>query len=238
MNDPPVPTLVHQTWKTREVPVRFRAPCASWRRHHPTWSYRLWADEDLSAFVQAEYPSLWPLYRRYPHDIQRVDAARYMILHRLGGLYADLDVECLHPFDELRSHELTLPVTAPLGYSNDLMLGRPGHPFFAFLLERLESAFMRWQRPWLPRHFQVLLTTGPLFLTAGVRAWHDRTGIHLLAPELYSSQDRERAWVYHHPGDTWAGGDTRALGFLYRNWRALAAGGALVAGAIWLAWFR
>jgi mannosyltransferase OCH1-like enzyme len=31
----------------------------------------------------------------------RADSARYMYMYKYGGLYADLDMECLRPMDEL-----------------------------------------------------------------------------------------------------------------------------------------
>lgn len=37
-----VPRLIHQSWKDREPPQRFRTWSDSWRRNHPNWSYVLW----------------------------------------------------------------------------------------------------------------------------------------------------------------------------------------------------
>ena len=69
---------------------------------------------------------MWDLYRRYPEMIQRVDAARYMLLHHFGGLYADFDVECVRPLDPCASIErcCSRPIAARVS-SNDLMLSVP-----------------------------------------------------------------------------------------------------------------
>ena len=88
-----IPATIHQTWKTADVPARFAASAESWRTLHPAWEYRLWTDESLEAFVHETYPEMWDLYRRYPEQIYRVDAARYMLLHHFGGVYADLDID-------------------------------------------------------------------------------------------------------------------------------------------------
>ena len=54
--------------------------------------YRLWDDSDMEAFVRAEYPDFHECcYSKYPWHIQLVDSARHLILHRYGGLYADMD---------------------------------------------------------------------------------------------------------------------------------------------------
>ncbi|MDH5588773.1 MAG: glycosyltransferase [Gemmatimonadota bacterium] len=227
-----IPRIIHQTWKTHAIPSRFHGPAESWRRRHPEWEYRLWTDDDLDAFVREEYPRLYGLYRSYPRHIMRVDAARYMILHRMGGLYADLDVECLRSFDAFAGHAVALPVTTPFGYSNDLMMAVPGHPFFARLLDRLEGAASRWARSWCPPYLQVMQATGSLFLTGSVRGWPDPEEIHRIAPLLYSSQDRASAYVYHHPGNTWGEWDARAIRRAYRHrWTTAAAGAAAVVWA-------
>ena len=216
-----IPTTIHQTWKTADVPARFAASAASWRALHPAWEYRLWTDESLEAFVHETYPEMWDLYRRYPEQIYRVDAARYMLLHHFGGIYADLDIECVRPVDALRVHRVVLPATAPLGFSNDLMMAAPRHDLFASLIHELDRSFARWGHSYVPRHFRVLLTTGSLHLSRTVARARAKDEVHVLSPDLYSSQDRERAYVYHWPGNTWAGWDTRLLTGTYDGWRRL-----------------
>ena len=67
----------------------------------------------------------------------------------------------------------------------------------------------------------MLQTTGSLYLTRIYRQARSSSDVHLLPPELYSSQDRSHALVFHLPGDTWAGWDTYVLKFLYARWRWL-----------------
>merc|ERR1719414_2863004 len=64
----------------------------------PSWSYRLWSDADLEAFMQTHYPSFMPTWQIYPRNIMRVDAVRYFWLHHFGGIYADLDYFTLQDF--------------------------------------------------------------------------------------------------------------------------------------------
>jgi inositol phosphorylceramide mannosyltransferase catalytic subunit len=220
MENVSIPRIIHQTWKSAEVPARFQAAAQSWRDRHPGWEYVLWTDADIDRFVHDHFPQMVPLFRKYPDQIQRVDAFRYLLLYRVGGIFADLDIECLRSFESLRAHRVVLAITAPVGLSNDLMMGEPGHPLFQAAIDGLPAAFRAWQHWWIPRHFRVLLTTSSLYITH----IHRRTrlpDVHLLPPELYSSQDRSRALVFHLPGDSWAGWDTRVLKFLYARWRSL-----------------
>jgi mannosyltransferase OCH1-like enzyme len=216
-----IPRIIHQTWKSREVPARFQAAARSWRDRHPGWEYVLWTDIDIDRFVRDHFPGLVALFRRYPDQIQRVDAFRYLLLQRVGGVYADLDIECLRSFEPLREHRVVLPRTAPVGLSNDLMMAAPGHPLFQALIDGLPAAFRAWQHWWIPRHFRVLQTTGSLYITR-IHLQAGTPDVYLLPPDLYSSQDRSRALVFHLPGDTWAGWDTHAFKFVYARWRSLA----------------
>jgi mannosyltransferase OCH1-like enzyme len=217
-----IPPTIHQIWMTGEIPARLRSSAASWSALHPTWEYRLWNADSLDAFVRDEYPDVWNLYRAYPELIQRVDAARYMLLHHFGGVYADVDVECVRSLEPLRHHPVVLPATAPLGLSNDFMMSVSNHAVFAHVISGLARSRARWGHWYVPRHFRVLLTTGSLHLTSSVARSSDRADVHVLSPELYSSQDRSRVYVYHWPGDAWAGWDTRVFTGMYAAWRRVA----------------
>ena len=93
--------VIHQTWKDSTPPDElFRSDWVdSWKRHNPSWEYRLWTDEEIQGFVRDEFPEFYPVWRSYPKHIMRVDAWRYLLLQRCGGFYVDLDVAALRPLD-------------------------------------------------------------------------------------------------------------------------------------------
>lgn len=217
-----IPRIIHQTWKTADIPERYRACQASWREHHPDWTYILWTDADIEAFVIEHYPRLRGLFQKYPDHIQRVDAVRYMILFEYGGVYADLDVFCRRSFESLLAYDVFLPETKPLGVSNDLMGCTKASPFFGYLLERLEHAYSHWPRWLVPRHFRVLLTTGSLFVTNGLRAAPIGETIYILSGHLYGEGSDPRTYVTHVPGGTWHRWDSDLFVFLFSNMRTIA----------------
>ncbi|HUD51329.1 glycosyltransferase family 32 protein, partial [Parvibaculum sp.] len=96
-----IPRIIHQTWKTDRIPEGFRCWRQSWTAFNPGWRTELWSDRRLLDFVAANYPDLLDLFCAFPHGVMRADAARYMLLHRFGGVYADIDTECLAPLDRL-----------------------------------------------------------------------------------------------------------------------------------------
>lgn len=86
-------------------------------------------------------------YDGFKHGIMRADFVRYLYMHHHGGLYADLDMECLKPMDTLMSTHMV--VLARMGTNdsfshsvpNAFMASVPGHPFWKFCIA---TSLMRW----------------------------------------------------------------------------------------------
>jgi mannosyltransferase OCH1-like enzyme len=51
--------------------------------------------------VRREFPEYLEAYRRLAKGVERADFFRYMVVLRHGGVYADLDTECVRPLDAL-----------------------------------------------------------------------------------------------------------------------------------------
>ena len=226
-----IPKIIHQTWKDHDIPARFQEAQQSWKKHHPDWEYRFWTDDDLDRLVEEHAPDLLPQWEAYPNHIQRVDAARYVMLREFGGMYADLDLECLKPMDGLLEHEVVLPNTTPFGLSNQLMLSRPGHPLFDFAIQSLPASFRKWYRWWIPRHVRILASTGPLFITGRVRAYGDVEGLRVMSLDEHGHGDPDQAYIFNHRGKTWAGWDTLFFNLVHDNWKVLAGLGIVLAVA-------
>ena len=103
-----IPKILHQTWKTKSLPPNFMRWRLSWLRNHPHWQHHLWTDLENRQLVKNEYPWLLHFYDNLPRHIQRVDIVRYLILFKYGGVYADLDVDCLKPIDDLLKKPVVL----------------------------------------------------------------------------------------------------------------------------------
>ena len=87
-----IPKVIHQTWKTEELPERWRASRQQCMDLHPDYEHILWTDAKSRAFIAEHYSWFLPTFDAYPYAIQRADAIRYFVLHRYGGIYMDLDM--------------------------------------------------------------------------------------------------------------------------------------------------
>jgi mannosyltransferase OCH1-like enzyme len=81
----PIPRVIHQTWKTEDVPAAWKDFQQSWRDAHPGWAYKLWTDADNRRLIAERYVWFLSTYDAFPREIQRVDAAKYFILHSEGS---------------------------------------------------------------------------------------------------------------------------------------------------------
>jgi hypothetical protein len=186
----PIPHLLHQMWRDDSLPERWAALRSTWMQHHPHWEVRLWTDESLRAFVAEHYPTFLEQYDGYAMPVMRADAARYLVLQHFGGVYADLDTECLQPFDTLiEGKELLLPLEPQLHLQsapataagmrrvvgNAWMASAPGHPFWELVVTELRSR----------RHVPgALESTGPFMLSSVV----DACAAEPWAPELLPAE--------------------------------------------------
>ena len=204
---PTIPRVIHQTWKTNEVPVAWAPFQRTWREHHPDWEYRFWTDVDLRELVRRDYPWFLATYDGYKQPIRRVDAARYFIMHRYGGVYADLDFECLRPIDHLiRNHEIvfglepkvhaSLPIAKQGGFArivcNAFLASEAWHPFWDHVFERLEAS---------REEASPLEATGPFFLTRAYERYREPQRVYLAEAKLLYpiSNEERRAGILENP---------------------------------------
>ena len=100
-----IPKVLHQAsrvWKTEPdghstpLPVH-QEFVRSWERYlGDDWLRVVWTDDPIDAFVAAHASAEFlRTYQSYIHVIQRVDAFRYVLLSAFGGVYSDMDNECL-----------------------------------------------------------------------------------------------------------------------------------------------
>lgn len=135
-----IPRVFHQIWYQGEhaLPKKYRRYRQSWIQHHPDWEFRFWDAHMLQVHVDQHYSWFSERYASFPDDIQRIDAARYCLLASQGGVYVDMDIECLRSIDcLLPGHELILSRTN--GYNNAFMGSAPGHALWSSVFTNLRA---------------------------------------------------------------------------------------------------
>lgn len=96
-----LPKLIHQSWVDEDLPAKFLSWRRSWRIKNPEWSYVLWTDDDNRELITRFFPWFLDNYEALPAPIMKADVCRNFYMLAFGGIYADLDTECLRPLEYL-----------------------------------------------------------------------------------------------------------------------------------------
>ena len=80
-----IPRIIHQSWKSSELPFRFKSWNLSCRRKHKDWEWVLWTDEDNLDLVRRYFPWLEEAYSALPSPIFRADFMRSLYMYKFGG---------------------------------------------------------------------------------------------------------------------------------------------------------
>lgn len=203
-----IPRIIHQTWKTREIPEEWKAYQQTWKNHHPGWTYMFWTDEDYLPFVETHFPELLQTFADYSYQIQRVDAIRYLILFNYGGVYADMDFECLRPVDALLANRAFAIAKEPSVHAewrgvetllcNAFMASIPMHPFLGSIIAELKRT-----NPKITFHSEVLSTTGPEMVArvANASRLDERCMLDSRTVYPFASNSREMEALRNRTGD-------------------------------------
>lgn len=111
----------------------------SWGRVNPNADVKLWNEGDALAALKKNHPEMEAVYHSMPM-VGRVGILRFAIIEEAGGIYMDLDMECLKPFPKEWENESLL--FDHYGWSHndpiisDAVFGAaPRHPIWTTLLE-------------------------------------------------------------------------------------------------------
>ena len=190
-----IPPVFHQSWKDERIPVDVY-PSAwrdSWQRLHPEWETRFWTDEANERLVREHYPEFHGAYRAFDQDIKRADFARFLYMHRYGGVYVDLDFVCLRNIEPtLRGFDIVLGGLSEDNHRyqvpNAFMASRPGLDFWIRTARDAANA--------PPEEHGVEEHTGPLRLESALDRYRPSDSVIYGDGIIYPLD-----WIYLLPND-------------------------------------
>jgi mannosyltransferase OCH1-like enzyme len=165
-----VPKRIFQTWKSKtDLPRNYAYWRGTFLDKNPGYHFDLWDDADNRAFIARHFPWFLRIYDSYPAEIYRADMVRYFYLYMYGGLYADLDTQCLKPLDAVlarRGVVLGRMGTNPHfdhSVPNAIMASSPREGFWLYVIGK---AMVAAQTPDRPEE-----ATGPVLLKGALDAY-------------------------------------------------------------------
>jgi len=217
----PIPKIIIQTWKTTNVPTRYKPLVDSIKSKNSGYKYMFFTDADIETFLKTNYAEYYKTYLKLPITIQRIDFFRYIAIYHYGGFYMDLDMDCLKPFDDLLHYKCVFPIDEFIskemgeypryksyrdrGYN--FLLGQyafaaePKHPFIKSLIDKIHQNINNYiKNVDTGSHDYVYKTTGPDFCTDLFIDYPDKSNILIL-----NNNKRQYFGDYakHHYFGTW-----------------------------------
>ena len=188
-----IPRVFHRIWLGPDsMPEEYVRLGQGWKRNHPDWEHHLWAETNLP--TDFERHEVYELLRR---PAERADILRLELLHRLGGVYVDADMESLQPIEPLLDGVSCFLGALDSGRVSNAVIGAvPGHPLLARAIAELRprTTFGPVDRE----------GTGPLLIE---RLRHEFSDVTVFEPEVFFATEPEQAqYAFHLSARSWKDG--------------------------------
>lgn len=239
--------IIHQVW-FGTIPNKSSAKKSykkmslyrnSWIEKNKDWFRFEWNMEKSFILVKTFYPEHLEMFRKYKYEIQRCDMVRYLILHRYGGWYVDMDYYCNRPLDDAMGiyKNSIYFVQSPNGVigqdddhiSNSLMYSIAGHPFWRQVMIEMEK--VRNYPYYYGKHISVMFTTGPGILNRIYSRYKYKYKVKSLPWKLFHPygigddklklKDDKNIFAIHIGKGSWEQKDSGIFLFLFREWKIL-----------------
>lgn len=222
-----IPRIIHQIWLGSPVPEMFRDWMASWM-NLSGWEYKLWTEKEISEL------SLYnkTLYDSSSNFGEKSDIVRLEILAQFGGVYVDVDLECLdsqifeelhHSFDFYIGFE---PLEHGFVYKfnmfkvcNAILAAVPHHPLIQDLIENMKANYMAYKRC-----CNAVQKTGPSYYTRilcehELSKAHSNRNMYLPCSFFYPISEPETRYFLQHPEEAvMIGNETAGFHYWFGSW--------------------
>jgi autotransporter strand-loop-strand O-heptosyltransferase len=177
-----VPKIIHQTFRTKELPEELRVSVESLKKLNPDFEYRFYDDEDCYNFIKENYDeetlllysSINPNY-----GSSKADFFRYLLMYKVGGVYLDIKSSARIPFNDiilptdeyLLTHWEGRDWNQILNYyhgefQNWHIICKPNHPFLEKTIELVKRNIRNYRGE--KGKLSVLNLTGPIVYSKAI----------------------------------------------------------------------
>lgn len=238
-----IPKIIMQTWKTRQVPDKWKSSPQSIAKQMGDWDYILMTDDDNRHFIATHFPDFLPYYDKFEYPIQRADAIRYAWLYIKGGVYLDLDTVVQRRLDPLFENggDLFFVASGNVGsyLTNSFMASRPRHPVWLEMIEEMKKPLSHW---YVGKHLKVMNSTGPMMLNYVVKKSHY---VYSMLPAKLTMPCSvcdsvcvaDDSYILPLEGSSWTSWDTKFYNFCLCNTRFVIAIILIILLILFLWWF-
>ncbi len=218
-----IPKIIIQTWKTRKLPINFAEWSMTWKKLNPDFSYLFFDDKSCFKFIYKNYPQYLDLYESLI-AIEKADVFRYLVLHKYGGVYVDMDTSCYKPIGPLLDLFNNSVITGieydnPLQYLQWFIACPKGSKVMLELVNEVNRrTWFKWVKSLsLTSNELVYYTTGPVMYTFVLK--NTEESVAVLEKGRLGCYDKTKidcnSYLQHHFSGSWKGkrGLTKIIDF-------------------------
>lgn len=186
-----IPKIIHQTFKTKKLPLELQEIVFRIKDTCPTFEYRLYDDEDIINFIKENYDEeTLELYNMINPELgmAKADFFRYLLIYKVGGFYFDIKsypkrdlTEWAEHFSFITAHWCHRHHADSLKYKfgefqNWHIMSEPGHPIIAKVIQRMKENIRNYvHRPGkIDEKTDILEVTGPLCYSRAILETKDQ----------------------------------------------------------------
>ena len=205
-----IPKIIHQLWLGPEkMPEEYSGYINSFKNKHKGWRYIFWNEKKIKEEFKHGFFNQYSFDRAYIEEkfARASDIARYEILYKFGGLYVDLDCQCIKPFDLLHKkydfYAGLENICNGLVIGNAIIGSKPGHPILKQSLKNIKEFFckesfggkidMKYWKGFSEYeekdeidYAKTLVATGPILFTKSIWQKNDESdNVNIVFPPTY-----------------------------------------------------
>jgi mannosyltransferase OCH1-like enzyme len=202
-----IPKIIWQTYKDPYDSLKnyMYDSMQTWRDLNPEYEHRYMDDLQAGEFVLKEYGQDWyDIFINLPVGVMRGDLWRYMVIYKYGGVYTDLDTECLLPISQWMLDDkdfIVCPETSK-HFCQWTFASTAGNPILKSVLDLIKDKLM--SPSYGSDHF-VHTHTGPAIWTNGITKAL-RIEVENIIDDylLLNSSDNAKLYKFHcYGGEQW-----------------------------------
>jgi mannosyltransferase OCH1-like enzyme len=177
----------------------------TWKKLNPDFEYKYMDDIQAAEFVLNEYGQKWhDIFINLPVGVMRGDLWRYMVIYKYGGVYTDLDTECLNPINVWLNEDYDMIVCpeTDIHFCQWTFAASAGNPILKSVLDTVKEKLLNPE--YGSPHF-VHTHTGPAIWTEGInKALGFKTDNLINDYLLLNSSNNAKLYKFHcYGGDNW-----------------------------------
>jgi hypothetical protein len=146
--------VIHQIWVGPfEMPNREKRFVQKTKEMNPSWTHILWTNDNLPELPE-KLKQMYDFFGQQKDYAHQADVLRIYLVKLFGGVYLDVDFDCINGFENTNLHEYNGVYYNHGGNDYTIPNGVFGsakdHPLINYIFEQIDSSKWGWYGPsWL-----------------------------------------------------------------------------------------